>query len=213
MTASGTRDPGVLERRSPSAFLVAGGLFVVFAVGWGAFAFTAMDTESVQNVVGPAGWAVAFLGLIGLSGRIATANRKLSLAALGLAVLGFAGAVSATVGNSIVLVAVVDDLPEWFTALQLPLLVGIVVGFSTCSLAALRTEVIPRHVGFLLLAPAVLFVVNIVRVATLGSTTPIWAPFVLGAGQALSFLAIGYALHTEREFPDRSEPAATGITE
>ena len=202
MSNRDTQNVGVLEKQSSSAFLVAGGLFVLFAGFWGAFAFTAMDSEVVQNVVGPAGWTVAFVGLLGLYRRLADENRRLSIAAAVFAVLGFAGAVITTLGNFVVLLNAVDALPEWFAALQLPLLVGIVPGFFTYAFATHRTDSISRRVSLLLLAPGAIFVLNFIRVATLGSTTPIWAPFMLGAGQALSLLAIGYSLYAEREFPN-----------
>lgn len=208
MTNSDTPDEGILERRSAAAFLIAGGLFALFAGLWGAFAFSALDSEIVQNVVGPAGWTAAFVGLLGLTRRIAEENPRLSRVAALFTGLGLAGAVITALGNFVVLLNIVAEMPTWFTPLQLLLLIGILLGFATYAIATLRADHIPQRVGLLLLTPAAIFMLNIVRVATFGSTTPIWAPSVLGAGQALALLAIGYVLAIDRKQADLHERPA-----
>jgi exosortase/archaeosortase family protein len=85
------------------------------------------------------------------------------------------------------------------------IIVGIILGFLAFAIATLRTDSQSQHVGVLLLAPAAIFAVNFVRVLVLGTTTPTWAPFVLGSGQALALLAIGYSLRTEGVSTDHRE--------
>ncbi|MFC6784525.1 hypothetical protein [Halobaculum halobium] len=201
----------MLESWSPTLFSLAGGLFVVFAAFWAAFAFTDLSSEIVQNAVGPAGWTAAFVGLLGLYPALADQNPRIASAGAVFAVFGLVGGTFATGGNLLLLIGVLSELPAWLAPLQLPLLIGIVFGFLTVGLASLRTSVMPRRVGVLLLIPAAVFVVNIVRVGTLGSTTPIWAPFVLGSGQALALLGIGYSLRAVA-FPADSAASSVDST-
>ena len=198
MTGGSTRHVERYERWSVGAFLVAGGFFVVFAAFWGAFAFTSASSEAVQDVVGPAGWTAAFVGLLGLYPRVGGGSGHLPRLAVGFAGLGCLGGVVTTVGNLAASLGLVGTLPAWVEALQLLLLLGIVFGFLSFALVVLRSGSEVRRLGLLLLLPAAIFVVNIVRVATLGSTTPVWSPFVLGSGQAVSLLAIGYTIRTVR---------------
>lgn len=187
---------GRLERWSVGAFVAAGALFVVFAGLWAAFAFTDMASESTQNVVGPAGWTAAFIGLLGLYPQLAGGDGRLPEIAAVFAGLGCIGGVITAVGNLGTLLGMVGTLPAWFDALQLLLLVGIIPGFLTYAFIILTRRDGLRRLGVLLVLPAGIFAVNVVRVATLGSTTPRWSPFVLGAAQALTLLAIGYTTHT-----------------
>lgn len=213
MPSDGTRWWGVLQRWSAEAFLVAGGLFVIFAGLWGAFAFTTMTSEAAQNVVGPAGWTAAFVGLLGLYRRLADSSGHLATIGVVLAGIGCVGGIVTTVGNLGTLLGGVWSLPAGFEAVQLLLLIGIVPGFLTFAALVVQQPDEPRGLGLLLALPAGLFTVNIVRVATLGSTTPIWSPFVLGAGQALALLAIGYTEHSTRVRPDRPTPTADSAPE
>lgn len=186
-------------------FLVSGGSFVIFAGFWGAFAFTDATPRAVQDVVGPAGWTAAFVGLLGLYPRLVERTRWLSRAGATFAVLGVLGAVVSTLGNLFTLLGMAEP-PAWVATLQLPLLVGIVLGFLSFAFAALRTGAVSRRVGVLLAAPAAIFVVNVVRVSLLGSTNPSWAPFVLGSAQALALLSIGYSLRSAIPTSYRPEP-------
>lgn len=187
----------VLETWSPAMFLLAGGLFVVFAGFWAAFAFTDMSSEAVQNVVGPAGWTASFIGLLGLYPSLADRSPRMAAAGAVFAALGVVGGSVSTVGNLLPVLGGMGESPAWLAPIQLLLLFGIVLGFLTAGIANFRTHAWSKGVGLLLLAPAIIFLVNIVRVATLGSTTPTWSPFVLGSGQAIALLGIGYMLRTE----------------
>lgn len=196
-----------LETRRATAFLLAGVLFVAFAGLWGAYAATDMTSRAIQDVVGPAGWTAAFVGLLGLRPGLADSAPRLSALGAVFAGLGVLGAGLSTVGNAVHLAGVVGDPPSWFAALQLLILVGIVPGFLTFAVATLRTDGRSRRTGVLLLAPAGIFAVNVVRVAELGATTPRWAPFVLGSAQALALLAIGYRLRIDGVPSDRVDPS------
>jgi hypothetical protein len=199
------------EPWSPVAFLAAGGLFVCFAVLWGAAAVTELAPRPAVDVFGPAGWVAAFVGLLGLYPAVGDRSPKLARAGALLAVIGLVGGTVTAVANLGQLVGAIPEPPAWFAALNLLLVLGIVPGFLAFAVAVLRTGADSRTVGILLLAPAVLFVVNIVRVALLGPRAPTGAPFVLGGGQALVLLAIGYALRTSRQPTDRTERATDSV--
>jgi hypothetical protein len=100
-----------LEGRSATAFLVSGGLFVIFAGLWGAFAFTDMTSRVLQDVVGPAGWTAAFIGLLGLYPSLADRTVWLSRAGGVFAALGTLGASISTVANFVQLIGDVGEPP------------------------------------------------------------------------------------------------------
>lgn len=202
---------GQLERWSAGAFFVAGGLFVLFAGFWGAFAFTEMTSESVQNVLGPAGWTAAFIGLLGVYPRLATPDSRLPQLGATFASIGCVGGLVTTIGNLTPL-AGVGSLPSWVDALQLFLLIGIIPGFLTYALIIIRQHTGHQRLGLLFAVPAIVFALNILRVATLGSTTPRWSPFVLGATQALALLAIGFTIHTTPPRTDEPTPSPDPTT-
>lgn len=195
-----------LERWSPHLFFLAGALFVVFATFWGLWAFTDLTGRLVQDAFGPAGWAAAFLGAIGYASTLADRTPRLARAGALFAAVGTVGALSTVVGNLALLAGVVTSLPVWVDSLQVLLLVGILAGFLTVGVATLRTAGRPHTLGLLLLAPAAVFAANFVRVGVLGPTTPTWAPFVLGSGQALALCAIRYSLRTADVPPRRVAP-------
>lgn len=186
-----------LEAWSPTAFLVAGGLFVGFAALWGAGTYTSLSPRPTVDVFGPAGWAAAFVGLLGLSSRFVDRAPWQVRAGAVFAAVGTVGAVVTALVSLGELAGLVVDPPAWFVALNLLLFVGILPGFLTFGVVSLRAARHSRTLGLLLLVPAVVFAVNLVRVGTLGPTTPPWAPAVLGGGQAVALLAIGFALRTD----------------
>lgn len=209
MAVGDTRLGTLLDQWCGRAFLLAGGLFVVFAGLWGAFAFTSVSSESAQNVVGPVGWTIAFVGLLGIYSKVAAGGHVLPKAAVVFAGIGCLGGSVTAVGNLATVLDVIPALPAWFAALQLLLLVGIIPGFLTAAAVVLRLSRTTRRLGLFLILPAVIFAVNIVRVATLGSTTPIWSPFVLGAAQAVVLLGIGWTISTGQLQSEQS-PRASG---
>lgn len=199
-----------LERWRAGAFLGAAGLFAVFAMLWGADVFTDIAPRPAVDVVGPGGWVLAFVGLLGLYPELADRTAWVSRAGAAFTAVGVCGATVTALVNFGQLTGLTGQPPAWFAALTLLMLVGIVPGFLTFAIAVLRTDVQSRSLGLLLLVPAIIFVVNIVRVTTFGPRAPTGAPFVLGSGQALAFLAIGVVLRTGEASTDRvTSPADT----
>ena len=201
-----------LETWSPTAFLVGGGLFVVFTAILGADAFTGMTLRGVQEAFGAGGWALAFVGLLGLYPSIADDAPWLSRVAAAVLGLGAVGATATAIEGFAGLAGLTGPPPSWFVALNAPIILGILVGFTAVGVAVLRTGARSRRLAVLILSPAAVFLVNFVRVPVLGAWTPPWAPFVLGAGQALALLSIGYVLWTAGRRSDVATPAADSAT-
>ncbi len=180
----------------------------MFAALWGVAAVTDIGPRPAVDVFGPAGWLLAFVGLLGLYPGLVERVPWNSRAGAVFAGVGVVGATVTAVANLGQLAGMTGEPPAWFAALNLLLLVGIVPGFLTFAVAVLRTDVRARTLGLLLLVPALLFVVNIVRVSTLGPRAPTGAPFVLGGGQALALLAIGLRLRTGATATDPAQSPA-----
>ncbi|MFC5367638.1 hypothetical protein [Salinirubrum litoreum] len=197
-----------LERWRAGAFLGAAGLFAVFAMLWGADVFTDIAPRPAVDVFGPGGWMLAFVGLLGLYPRLPGRTTWLNRAAAVFTTVGLGGATVTAVVNLGQLTGLWGQPPAWFAVLNLLMLVGIVPGFLTFAIAVRWTDVQSQSLGLLLLVPALLFAVNVVRVTTLGPRAPTGAPFVLGSGQALAFLAIGVVLRTAETSTDRATSTA-----
>jgi hypothetical protein len=198
---NGDGGPTVLERWAPTLFLVGGVALVAFAASLAAIGL--VDVPAPRNVFAGVGFALAFLGLLGVYSGLVETSPWLARVGGGFAVLG-------AVGFGLTFVSGVAEfagvaLPAWVDAVQLLNLVGIVPGFLVGGVAGLRTDGHPRLLGGLLFVPAVVFAVNVARVAVLGAWTPPWAPVVLGSLQALAMLAIGYTLRTAPAPTERAE--------
>jgi hypothetical protein len=202
-----------LERRTGTLFLVAGVMFIAFAAMWGVEAF--MNRSAPKNIFGPAGFAFAFLGMLGLYPSLADRSRR--LAGLG-AIVAIIGAVGAA-ANSLtyigwwVLPAVVPnpDTVAVVGAMVGGMLLGQFLGYTSFGVASLRAGVHSRSVGLLLVAVPTVLVVMIATVAVgfagAGSAT------VLGSVQALIHLAIGYTLRTGGLSTGHGEPSVEPTAE
>lgn len=190
------------EKRSTHAgwsamlFFIAGALLVVFSAILGTVAFTDLAVREVRSVFGPGGFALAFVALLLLYPSLVERDPWPARAG---ALFGLAGLVGSTLVSLKTLAEVLGllEAPAWTSALDVLIIIGLIPGFLSFAIAVLRTDLFPRPLGFLLTAPAAIFAVNFVRGVTLGRWTPLWAPFLLGAAQALAHLAIGFVLHNK----------------
>lgn len=206
MTGSGdVLEP--LDRKSATLFLAAGGLLVVFAANTGARVFADGGVSAVHAILGPGGF---FLGVLGLLGRYpALAGRAPSLAraagvvaaipAIGWFLIALFGA-----GNS---AGVLPGVSVVFPA-AFPILVFLttVLAYVLFGVASLGVGAHSRAVSLALLVPAVPFLALIVGVAVLGPVE--WAEFVIDSGHALAHLGVGLALRSRSGRGHRAEPAA-----
>ena len=192
---------GLLERWSPTLFLVSGVILIAFATSMAAIGL--MDMSLPRSVFAGAGFTLAFLGLLGLYPGLADRSPRLARAGAVFAVLG-------ALGFTVTFVIATAEFggiapPAWIGPLQILNIIGLLLGFSVFGVGILRTDMHANLLGGFLLVPAVVFAVNLVRVVILGAWTPSWAPFVLGSLQALAMLSIGYSLRTESTTTERVE--------
>lgn len=182
-----------LEPWTSTLFLAAGGMVVAFAVLLGAEAF--MGRVAPEDIFGAGGFALAFVGLLGLvPGLVDDAPW--------LARLGLVSGVVAAVGASVVALGSLGAFvgvfpggpPAWVSIFSVGLFVGLLVQFPAFGVATLLADGHSRSLGILLLVPTLLFAVMLSGVldAFVGEA----GPFVLGSAQATSLFTIGYRLRT-----------------
>lgn len=199
-----------LERWSPTLFLIAGVVLVVYATFNGIVAFTDVTSRTVKDVTGPAGFVFGFVGLLGLYPTIAGRSPRLARAGAVSAVLGAVGFSTITLQGLARLAGV--EPPAWLGIFVLVAAIGMVSGFLSFGAGTLRTDVHSRALGLLLLAPATIFAVMVTQAVLFAQwglfseTTMAWSAFTISGGQALAYLVIGYSLRTglttaEREVP------------
>lgn len=215
MSLINTRQWEVLERWSPTLFLLAGVLLVGYAVLNGIAAFTDTAYVAVEDVVGPGGLVLGFLGALGLYRRLAGRTPRLARAGaycISLGVVGFSGitlqgfAVIAGLGST--------SAPG---ILLLLVAVGMIPGYLSFGLASLRADAHFRTLSPLLCVPAVVFAAMLSQPFVYGQlglfseTTMAWSNFVISSGQAVAHLVIGYELRVTVS-PEEREAPATDVT-
>ena len=198
-----------LERRGSALFLFAGVLLVGYAALNGIAAFTDMSAVTVEDVVGPAGFVLGFVGALGLYRGLA--DRSPTLARFG-AVCVSLGAVgfSAIALQGLAVVAGVEAVggPGIFL---LFVTIGMIPGYLSFGVACLRADVHSRTVGLLLFVPVVAYAamlsgaVLFVQFELFSETTMAWSAVAISSSQAVAHLSIGYVLRgvspDEREVP------------
>lgn len=183
------------------AFLAAGGSLLGHAAVMGVQAFT--NVTAPADVFAPVGHLLALVGLVGL---YPVANDCTpTLARIGAVVAAVIALGWAVVTLSILATTLENQPPPidmLLGVLSILVLVSTVLPYLLFGVITLRSDVVSRSVGFLLLVPAALLVVLLVDIAILGAS-PLDG-VVIGAGLALSMLAIGYTLGTTETRTDRT---------
>jgi hypothetical protein len=196
-----------LDGNSALLFLVAGGLLVVFAANTGARTFTAMGSPAVQSIVGPAGFFVGLVGLIGLYSGLAGRTLWAARVAAVVAAIPLVGWFVITVWGLGSSAGILPGLSVVFPgAVVIVVFLTTILAYVGFGMASLRARVHSRTIGLVLLMPAVPFLMLIVAVQVLGPVE--WAEFVIDSGHALAHLAVGIALRSAGVPTDRTEPAA-----
>lgn len=199
-----------LGDRSPILFLVAGVLLIVYAAFNGIDAFTAMAYESIENVFGPAGFVLGFLGLLGLYPTLCNRDPKLARAGAVCAVLGALAFSVFILANLSEIVGIASsEPPAWAIVFVLLAAIGMVPGYPLFAVASLRAESHSRSVGLCLLVPPAIFGTMVTGSMMGGS--PQWVLFLISVGQAMAHLSIGYALWTGRIQPKHRIPSSDPI--
>ena len=200
----------LVEEYRTTLFVAAGGVLSIYAILNGMEAFLDIAYPAVQDIFGPAGFILGFLGLFGLYPRLVgrapmlarTGAIATALGAGGFSVItawSFARFTGVTSGSS----------PAWLGIFILLAAVGMILGFLSFAVASLWTDAQSRTVGILLLAPASIFAIMLAG-TSIGYTTA-WSAFVISAGQALAHLAIGTALRTTLA-PTDCEVSSSDVT-
>lgn len=190
-----------LEGRTATLFIVAGGLFVVFAALHGVEAF--MNRFAPKDIFGPAGFAFAFAGMLGLYPTLVARSVWLTRVGAVFALIGLVASAITSVWH--IGLWVVPAIPDYGSAFALGMVLGQFLAYIPFGLASLRAAIHSRTVGLLLIAVPSILTVMIVTVATGYATSD--SAVVLGSAQALIHVAIGYALRTEDIPSDRAEPS------
>ena len=195
----------LLERWCPMLFLFAGGLLVGYATFNGFHAVTGIEYESVENVFGPGGFALGFLGLLGLYPALSDRTQKLARVGAVCAILGAVAFSVFVVANLSEIAGVAPkEPPAWAVFFVALAAIGMIPGYFSFAVATVRSDVHSRLLGLLLLAPLAVFA-TMLTTSRLGFF-PQWLAFAISSGQAVAHLAIGYKLrtghtHTERKIP------------
>jgi hypothetical protein len=204
MGSADTPHWNLLERWSPTLFLMAGGVLVIYATFNGLLAFTDMVPEQHGLEVG---YVPGFLGLLGLYPTLADRSPWLARVGVVAAVCGIVSITFISASDLAQLAGVTADrLPGFGVARFLPL-VGFILGYLSFGAASLRSGVYSPSVGLVLLIPGVIVVLMLAHIAA-GFASDLTA-FVISAGEAMAHLAIGATLRTQPG-GDADEPATTG---
>lgn len=193
-----------LERWSPTLFLVAGGLLMVHAGHHGLEAFAGLEYPMHHELpFGVVGMILGFVALLGLYPKLAERTPKLAGVGAILAALGMLGWV--VIGVAALAEELGTELPAWLDAFGILIIGGVILGYLTFSIASLRTTIVSRTTGLILLAPLVVMFMNIaIGVSGYGSLA---GQFAVSSGFALAHLAIWGALRTEDGLTDHVERA------
>lgn len=196
-----------LEGKSSPLFFVAAGLMVIVAGLFAAEVFLDREMETLLGMFAPAGFGVAFLGLLGLYSMLI--DRASWLARVGAISLGIGviGALILVVGHTGELAGMYADAPVWVDAANLLLLVGVILGFGAFGVGALHTGTHSRAVGFLMLWPPVVFG-GITGTFVLGATYPHWVHVGHSVSEVLVYLSVGYLVRTGERSTDRAQSTA-----
>lgn len=202
MVNGSTEQWGNLESWSPTLFLVAGSLLIVYAALHGIEASTDMV---IEPKIFELGYLIGFLGLLGLYPTLADRSPWLTRAGAVAAVLGVVAFSVLTVSNIAELLGIVSGVhPAWYGVFVLLALTGFILGYLAFGVASLRADAQTRTVGFVLLVPGIIVIVMVAHIYA-GYASELTA-FVISAGEAMAHLAIGSRLRTTTE-TERQEPS------
>lgn len=199
-----------LERRSATAFLVAGVLFLIAAANNSISVFNeGYDPSVISPLLLLIGLVAAFIGAIGLYPQLREQASQLAGLSLTVIVLSTVGVIALIIWA---MANVAGMAAEPNPTLALVTLALMILAFALVGVTVLRTDAYPRRVGLLSMAEAVaLIMVFAVPVLLYQGDAPQWFGAVIEAIQALLILGIGDTLrrYTKRE---RREPATDTTT-
>lgn len=176
-----------LDGRSGPLYLLAGGLLLAFAAETGLRTFVGTGVPVLHDVVGPAGFWVGILGLLGLAPVLTAAGGRLVRVGAAIAVVPAVGWAVIVVWGLAETAGVVGAMAGPVVAVPIASFLGLMLAYLVTGLGTLRSDALPTHLGVMLLLPALVFVLLVARLGT---------EFVIDLSHALVHLSIGVALVT-----------------
>lgn len=141
-----------LDGKSQTLFLVGGASLVAYATLLGVELFLNISYPFVREVIlGPAGYFMGFLALLGLYPALADRNQNLARVGAVFAALGAVGWFASGVKRFLEQTGGVP--PDWLGVFGLLIPLGFVLGYLVFGAASIRSDVVPRTVGLVLLLP------------------------------------------------------------
>lgn len=154
-----------LERWSPTAFLIAGVFWLVYAGLSGIEVVADVITPSALDVaVSGLALLIAAISLLGLYPRLRDHMPRISLVGIVCIAVSAVSTLALLVwlfGTTLLTAgvpAIPEDAPGWTVAAFFLALLPLLMGFLLFGVAALRTAALSRFVGLLLIVPAVMWV-------------------------------------------------------
>lgn len=196
MTIGKHSQGGSLQTWSPVLFLAAGGVLLVYAGTYGLEVLGGARYPGLQEVLLASGYAIGFVGLLGLypgnRARVPVGAR-VATGAGAVALVGWLALLAAGVGEVAMGSPTESDvLPGAFFVAH-P--VTMVLAYGLFAVAILRRGFHSRTAGRLLLVPPTLVVALLVGGIVYPGEFPLGA-FVISTGQGMAHMAVGYALRT-----------------
>lgn len=192
-----------LEKGSPTLFLIAGVVLIIYAALYGVEASMGLAYPDARDFLLPTGYILGVAGLLGLYPTYAERATKLlrvgAIMAVGslvgwLALLAFSfGDVAG--GN----IPQSDILPGIFFMVH-PMMM--ILAYSLFALAIIWADFNSWILSLFLLGSPILFIVLLMGPVIRSGDFPLGA-FVISSGQAMTHLAIGYVLQTKSTSPER----------
>lgn len=202
-----------LDGKSPTLFLIAGGLMVVFAASTGLRVFTDASYPAVHNIFGPAGFFVGIIGLVGLYPALVNRVPVLARIAVIVAAIPAIGWFIITVFGIGSTVGVLPGMSVVFPPV-FPIVVFLttVLAYIVFGVSSLRSGGHSKTLSLVLFGPAVPFLALMVAVGSGAVASSGGAEFAIDIGHALAYLAVGVSLQNEAPPTERSEPVADSAT-
>lgn len=188
-----------LERWTPALFLASGGILVIFAVNTGLMTYTGTSYPIVGEVIGPVGFLLSVVGLIGLYPALADQVPTLARAAVAVTLIAAVCWILIIVGGIGETAGVLPQGGVLPTAIRIVVLVTMILGFILFGVSSLRTDGHPMSVGVLLL---------VLPTMLLSLLTGVIPPVVIDTVNVLALLGIGSILLTKGSPENRTGPAA-----
>lgn len=197
-----------LEGKSTTLFLIAGCILVIFAADTAARVFADGGYSIVHSSIGPGGFFLGLVGLLGLYPALADRTPLLARVSGGVAAIPVIGWLIITVFGIGHAAGVLPGMSVVFPVPVFPILVGLttILAYVLFGVASLRAGTHSRVVSIVLLVPAVPYFTLIVGMAVLGPVQGM--EFAIDSGHALAHLAVGITLRSRDAPADRAGPVA-----